>query len=161
MCYTVGCSQRCCSYFICFASIRICSRCTVCFLYKFYFLTPHPQAHSRGCETHATSYTITVKTLAYCTDAHHLIYQSFFSSRRLVCSFSQPFHFGAQPLAYNQHAPHNTHTQARKHTHTGTHTQGSLVGGGHGCSSSAQSQSGSQGSAASCLPASPGGIHSN
>lgn len=54
---------------------------------------------------------------------------------------------------------HIIHTS--KETHTGTHTQGSLVGGGHGCSSSAQSQSGSRGSAASCLPASPGGIHSN
>lgn len=122
---------------------------TVCFFHTSSALSPHILKYIYVWMQNTCNFT-------HCKRVYTLYRRSSFNLS--ICFFSL---LSSSSCVFFLHAFSLRHSESRTiHTHR-THTQGSLVGGGHGCSSSAQSQSGSRGSAASCLPASPGGIHSN
>lgn len=150
-------------------SLSLCARNHLQFV-SIHILLSHPTSLS-NFNMNANGHTMHTKAYVrshtkHCKHAHMMYTHSslnpsilfFFSFPHLVCSFSLRFslHCSAACTINVLHI-----LQTSQETHTSTNTQGSWVGGGHGCSSSAQSQSGSRGLAASCLPASPGGIHSN
>lgn len=124
LCYTVGCSQWSCSYFICFVSIWLCSLCL-----SFAVLLSHPIFMNtcicmQTC-IHARPHTKTINMITYCIHTHHWTHQCFFSYVRLVSSLY--LFISTLSLAHNQHAPRNRHRQV-KHTQAHTHKVARLVG---------------------------------
>lgn len=99
------------SYVLCpYGSVLTLSPCmksfTVCFRKRSTFSIHIPEYIYVNANMHALkhmhAHTKTVNMLTHCTHTRHSIHQSFFFSLsfpRLVCSFSLPFHFNAQPRA--------------------------------------------------------------
>lgn len=119
------------SYVLCpYGSVLTVSLCMKSFTVCFCRLLSHPTSlstfyvnanmHTLHTKAHACSHTNTVNILYTLSSLNPTIF--FVSFPSLVCSFSLPFHFSAQPRTTINvlHIIHNS-----KETHTSMHTQGS------------------------------------